>query len=315
MNARADIERRRARQEMLMGTPERRNFDADLELRTAGDGKLRLVGYASTTETSYEVRDFTETIARGAFRRTLGESPDVVLLREHEGLPLARTTSGTLQLAEDARGLRVEAILDPSDPDVQSLVPKMQRRDLTEMSLAFRATKQAWSEDRTKRTIRELSIHRGDVSLVTRGANPSTTAELAMRSALARNRRRSDNRGRLDVAKARRAQLGHTRAAYVTGQDGHPKGRYTDDEIQKLGEEGKTLKKENSPRYHYPIVDRRDLQNAIQAYGRAKPSERAGVRAWIVKRAREMHLDQTLPKGWGELKPAFTTAKRNDFRA
>ena len=35
---------------------------------------------------------YTETIARGAFTKTLSERPDVQLLINHEGLPLARTT-------------------------------------------------------------------------------------------------------------------------------------------------------------------------------------------------------------------------------
>ncbi len=179
------LERRRKTAALLEGTFERREFQAqDLEIREISDGGLRFTGYASTTETPYTVSDFTETISKGAFKRTLGEQPDVVLLVNHEGLPLARTKSGTLTLSEDARGLRVDADLEPSDPDVQSLIPKMKRGDLTEMSFAFRATQQDWDEDYTTRTIKEVSIHRGDVSMVTHGANSETNGSVSLRDQL-----------------------------------------------------------------------------------------------------------------------------------
>ena len=180
-------QRRRQRASELDGAREVRHFDAqNVEIRETSDGMFRFSGYASITEHPYEVADFTETISRGAFKRTLNESPDVVLLVNHGeggGLPLARTKSGTMTLVEDARGLRVDADLNPNDPDVRSLVPKMQRGDVDQMSFAFRATDQDWSEDYTKRTIRSVALHRGDVSIVTMGANPATTSSVsALRS-------------------------------------------------------------------------------------------------------------------------------------
>ncbi len=59
---------------------------------------------------------FTEVIRPKAFARTLGENPDVSLLVNHSGAPLARSTSGTLTLREDARGLRFAAQLEPDGP-------------------------------------------------------------------------------------------------------------------------------------------------------------------------------------------------------
>jgi HK97 family phage prohead protease len=160
---------------------------SNLEVRedTASDS-LMFAGYASVFNHDYEVHDafgsFTERLAPGAFSRTLAESPDVVLLINHEGLPLARTKSGTLRLSEDTVGLRVEAELDPYDPDVRALLPKMRRGDLDEMSFAFRVNGQSWSEDYSERTITEVNLARGDVSIVSFGANPATIA--ALRAAL-----------------------------------------------------------------------------------------------------------------------------------
>ncbi len=211
-----ELEYRKARAELIADTPLRRNFDADMELRqTTDEGVLHLTGYASTTETPYEVQDFKETIARGAFKRTLSEGPDVVLLVNHDGIPLARTKSGTLTLSEDARGLRVDADLDAQNPLVQSLRSPMERGDLTEMSFAFRATDDDWTEDYSERTIREVSIHRGDVSMVTHGANSATVGSVSMRSEeKAEDEKPKDEpkpasevRSYMTTVKARRAKL------------------------------------------------------------------------------------------------------------
>jgi prohead serine protease len=78
-----------------------------------------------------------------------------------EGTPLARTSSGTMTLSEDRRGLRFAAQLEPTDPDVQRIVPKLRRGDMSESSFAFRAVRQEWSKDKTRRELREVSIHRG----------------------------------------------------------------------------------------------------------------------------------------------------------
>ncbi|HSN12900.1 MAG TPA: HK97 family phage prohead protease [Propionibacteriaceae bacterium] len=97
----------------------------------------------------------------------------------HDGLPLARTTSGTLELDTDSRGLHVRASLDASDPDVQALPPKMRRGDLNQMSFGFRVSPEdgdSWSSDMRTRTLRNLDLENGDVSVVTDPANPATVA-------------------------------------------------------------------------------------------------------------------------------------------
>lgn len=156
---------------------ERRMAVSDLEFRDGGDG-LTLSGYASTFNQPYDMGWYTETVDAKAFRTTLGRKPDVRLLINHDGLPLARTTSGTLDLETDARGLRVTARLDPADPDVQRLAPKMARGDMNQMSFGFRTISDMWEEDMSKRTLRELDLNNGDVSVVTYPANPNTAVGL-----------------------------------------------------------------------------------------------------------------------------------------
>jgi len=160
-----------------MKTFERRMAVTGLEVRQ-GDDNLTLTGYASTFNQPYDMGWYTETVDPDAFKRTLGQKPDVRLLINHDGLPLARTTSGTLTLSTDKKGLLAEANLDRADPDVQALVPKMQRGDLNEMSFGFRVLEDIWENDMTKRTLRSLDLNGGDVSVVTYPANPNTSVSV-----------------------------------------------------------------------------------------------------------------------------------------
>ncbi|HZQ33718.1 MAG TPA: HK97 family phage prohead protease [Mycobacterium sp.] len=163
---------------------ETRTVTANLELRDEDSAPV-LTGYASTFNDPYQVGFFRERIHPDAFKRTLSGAPDVRLLVDHEGQPLARTKSGTLELRTDAKGLSVRATLDPSDPDVQRLLPKMRRGDLDQMSFAFRvpAGGEEWdySGDMPDRTIREANLSGGDVSVVTYPANENATAQLRAR--------------------------------------------------------------------------------------------------------------------------------------
>lgn len=184
---------RRNRDDLIDVREQRLYHCADMEMREAQDNpdEYILTGYASTFE-PYEMYGgpsngvgWIEQLSRKAFDRTLRESPDLHLLINHEGMPLARTKSGTLKLSVDNGGLKVEARLDRSDPDVQRLEPKMRRHDMDEMSFAFRVKKQKWEahsdfpeDDQSQRTIEELSLHKGDVSVVNFGANPTTHAEI-----------------------------------------------------------------------------------------------------------------------------------------
>lgn len=156
---------------------ERRTLTADLQVRSDAS-TITVEGYASTFNQPYDMGFYTETIAEGAFTKTLSENPDCRFLLNHDGLPLARTTSGTLELFQDSTGLGFRTTLDGNDPDVARLVPKMQRGDLNQCSFAFRMIKDDWNADYTERTIRECSIANGDVSLVTYPANPAATAKL-----------------------------------------------------------------------------------------------------------------------------------------
>ena len=165
-----------------MGNQERETRPArKIEVREDDSGGIRVTGYAAVFGEETNIGGmFTEVIQKGAFRSALDRGDDVVFLINHEGLPLARTRSGTLNLREDDRGLHVETYLDPSDPDVRAIVPKMKRGDLDKMSFAFMPTRQAWDDsgDIPKRMIQDLQLF--DVAIVTTPAYDGT--EIGLRS-------------------------------------------------------------------------------------------------------------------------------------
>jgi HK97 family phage prohead protease len=152
-----------------------------VEIREAETGEIRVAGYAAVFDEETDIGGmFREAISPGAFADAVGRD-DVVFLVNHEGLPLARTRSGTLRLKEDERGLYMEADLDETDPDVRAIVPKMKRGDLDKMSFGFIAERQEWSDMDSKypkRTIQQARLF--DVSVVTTPAYEGT--EIALRS-------------------------------------------------------------------------------------------------------------------------------------
>lgn len=148
---------------------------SNMEFRAENDGRT-IVGYAAVFDSPSEYMGFTEFVKRGAFSKTLNDGADVRLLIDHEGVPLARSKSGTLALEEDERGLRVEAELDPMNPDAARVISAMKRGDLSQMSFAFRTVKDSWNSDRSVRELREVQLF--DVSVVTFPAYEQTVAEL-----------------------------------------------------------------------------------------------------------------------------------------
>lgn len=166
------------------GIERRALLTEDIALRVDAETGAPIVsGYASVFNSLSEVLfewdlgRFREQIAPGAFAKTLREQ-NVPLLVEHADLPLATTGAHTLMLREDAHGLHYESTLEPADPDVQRLVPKMRRGDLNKSSFGFFPVRESWN-DNTKprtRTIHEARLY--DVSIVARPAYPATEARV-----------------------------------------------------------------------------------------------------------------------------------------
>ena len=163
-----------------IGNDERRVAYTTLDVREMQEGAgSTLYGYAAVFDSPSEPMPFVEYVKRGAFANTLARGADVRLLIDHEGVPLARTTSGTLRLHEDERGLAVAADLDPNNPDAMRVMSALKRGDLSQMSFAFRTIKDSWSDDMTVRELDEVDLF--DVSVVTFPAYERTVAEIRSR--------------------------------------------------------------------------------------------------------------------------------------
>ncbi|WP_051943875.1 HK97 family phage prohead protease [Streptacidiphilus rugosus] len=163
----------------------RQHIPAAFEFRANPDSasgpSFRFSGYAATFEQPFEMWDmwgdpYLETLAATACARTLANQADCQFLVGHDtaGIPMARTKSGTMTLTADSTGLQVSAPnLDGRNPQVQALASAMERGDMDEMSIGFIALAQQWSPDFMERRITEISLHRGDVSIVCWAANPN----------------------------------------------------------------------------------------------------------------------------------------------
>jgi hypothetical protein len=69
----------------------------------------------------------------------------------------------------------------------------------------------------------------------------------------------------------------------------------------RLAQEGKALKDGS-----FPIRNTNDLRNAVQAYGRSKPGQRAAVRKHIMKQARALDRRDLIPENWKVASSEFT---------
>lgn len=163
------------------------------EARHAGGFELRLAdadnqfalfrGYASVTDHPYDVYGgpddggWSETIASGAFKRTLGIDRNRALLKAHNNADVVATTrSGTLSFVEDSVGLLAEAKLDMRVSWIADLATQIEAGVVDEMSIGFYARNQQWNRDYTQRTITEVELVEG--TIVWAGANPATVGSV-----------------------------------------------------------------------------------------------------------------------------------------
>ncbi len=159
---------------------EKRVIEGAFEVRADEGTPRRLVGYASVfDQLSQVIWGFRERVQKGAFAETVGD--DIRALWNHDSAyVLGRTTAGTLDLGEDDKGLWVE-ITPPDTPLTQSFLASVERGDVTQMSIGFRALEDEWDEDDEGQMIRTVTkIKLYEVSPVTFPAFPQT--EISVRS-------------------------------------------------------------------------------------------------------------------------------------
>lgn len=168
---------------------QRRIGGRDVEFRTVEVGPLevriadgtedapKIVGYAAVFNSDSEPLpnrsggSFIETIAPGAFKRSLGSGREVRAFINHDlGQVLATSKNDSLRLAEDERGLLVEADL-PNTTAGRDLAELVRTGTVHSWSFGFSIPKggDTWRTDPNtgdeRRELREVILH--EVSIVT----------------------------------------------------------------------------------------------------------------------------------------------------
>ena len=150
----------------------------ELRAEPVGDGDFPVItGYAAVFDAETNIGGlFREVIRRGAFGRAIKEDQDVRALWNHDpNYILGRTRAGTLRLEEDTHGLKIE-IDPPNTQFAQSLVESIRRGDVDQMSFAFVAVEEKWTEKKDAPALRELiDVNLYDISPVTYPAYDATS--------------------------------------------------------------------------------------------------------------------------------------------
>lgn len=171
---------------------ERRIFtqaDAPLRVEKRADGAPMICGYASVfydagdPGTQYSLYDdLQERVMPGAFDRAAREDDVRALFNHDPNCILGRTTSKTLRLSIDKKGLRYE--IDAPDTSAgRDLLASVTRGDVTGSSFGFDVTAVMWRKDGDNyvREIHGTKLY--DVSPVTYPAYNSTTAGIRSETA------------------------------------------------------------------------------------------------------------------------------------
>ena len=120
------------------------------------NGKRYLDGYYSVFNREYEVYPgWVETIAPGAFSRTLREGKDVKVLWNHNtDIVLGSTENRTAVLSEDEIGLHGPVEINEQDQDAKNGYARVARGDVRGCSFGFeiRGMEESWDDDGTYRT-------------------------------------------------------------------------------------------------------------------------------------------------------------------
>ena len=162
------------------GKIEMRVSSADFEIRETANG-MTFEGYAAVFNSRSEnLGGFTEFVSPGAFTRSLKTRNDVKLLWNHDsGQVLGSTRARTLTLTEDARGLKVSALL-PNTQLGRDTAELLKRGDVDAMSFGFNVIKDTWNAAGDERTLDAVRLF--EVSIVAFPAYSSTAGTVSVRS-------------------------------------------------------------------------------------------------------------------------------------
>ena len=135
---------------------------ADFQTREEG-GEHHISGYFAVFNSNYNIAPgMSESIAPGAFSKTLAGGDVRALVNHDTTLVLGRTKAHTLELKEDERGLWGDVAINPNDRDAMNLYERVKRGDVDQCSFGFDILKEDtdYKEDGSVHwTIREVELY------------------------------------------------------------------------------------------------------------------------------------------------------------
>ncbi len=152
-----------------------------MKTRNLDDGSQATIieGYASVFNSRTNIEGwYDEEIAPGAFTESISQNKDVRCLFNHDwNYVLGRTSSNTLVLEEDSKGLRFEVTL-PNTTFANDLKESMARGDINQCSFGFWVTGQEEDYSNEVPLIRITNVELYEVSIVPLPAYEDTEASL-----------------------------------------------------------------------------------------------------------------------------------------
>lgn len=166
-------------------------------VRTLPDGSKQVSGYAIVWNSpSVDLGGFVEVCDPAMLTRTLRESPDVLMLRDHKNeLLLGRTTASTLSLSIDGTGLAFTVTL-PKSGIGDDTAENVRLRNLTGCSFGFNCVQDRWTvapDGKALRTLLDVDLF--ELSITSFPAYQETSVTTRSRAAQMSTRDADDDDG------------------------------------------------------------------------------------------------------------------------
>lgn len=115
-----------------------RSVPTDFQVRNSEGDNPTIEGYFAVFGSNYDIAPgMSESIAAGAFVKSL-EGGDIRALANHDTTQvLGRTKAHTLELKEDSRGLWGRIMINKNDSDAMNLYERVKRGDVSQCSFGF----------------------------------------------------------------------------------------------------------------------------------------------------------------------------------
>ena len=121
-----------------LGSRQVRAIPSDLRARREDGADPAIEGYFAVFNSNYQIsNDLSESVAPGAFSKSLEENDVRALVNHDTTLVLGRTKSGTLELKEDEKGLYGTIQVNPNDRSAMDLYERVSRGDVDGCSFGF----------------------------------------------------------------------------------------------------------------------------------------------------------------------------------